>query len=129
MGMTKLSKSKSSSLVKKQNNKRIKIPKWDSFKKKDFISNIDLEQVSYVSDKLNCLLSSNAVTSENINEIVNHINNNFKTAAMEARVPENNNYKYGYSKINHRKGIARPWFNDACEEMCKTFSNTKICLK
>ena len=48
MGM-KLSKSKPSSLVKKQNNKRIKIPKWDSSKKKDFISNLDLEQVSYVS--------------------------------------------------------------------------------
>ena len=48
---------------------------------------------------------------------------------MKARVPENNNYKYGYPKINHRKGIARPWFNDACEERRKTFFKYKNMFK
>ena len=103
---------------KPQCGKPIPRPKWDIDKGKDFVKNINVDEINALLEGLEVADSSGNVTGDLINNIVTGIENTFNTSARSCGIqkPRHNSKK---------KKPNKPWFNKDCQDKRKAFMKAK----
>ena len=99
-------------------------PKWVKDCESGFKNNINLKDVEDIEKDLDNLMC-NDIDAASVNDIVNHINDILKSAAIAVGCMKDNYTPTMKSKSIDKKVNGKPWFNQACKERRKQFFQSK----